>query len=87
MTVTLVWRVTLVCSERLTKPGAAGIRQLTKLNRGPRGLMWAARPSWSPRQTRVTVIHTSAPSPISLRGAATEAFASGTERELTGSAY
>jgi hypothetical protein len=40
MTVTLVWRVTLVCSERLTKPGAAGFRQLTKLNRGPRGLMW-----------------------------------------------
>jgi hypothetical protein len=34
MTVTLVWRVTLVCSERLTKPGAAGSRQLTKLNRG-----------------------------------------------------
>jgi hypothetical protein len=39
-----------------------------------------------PSQTRVTVTHTSVPSPISMRGAAPEAFASGTERELTGSA-
>jgi hypothetical protein len=38
-----------------------------------------------PSQTRVTVTHTSVPSPISMRGAAPEAFASGTERELTGS--
>ena len=38
-----------------------------------------------PSQTRVTVTHTSVPSPISTRGAAPEAFASGTERELTGS--
>jgi len=37
------------------------------------------------RQTRVTVTHTSVPSPISMRGAATGAFASSTERELTGS--
>ena len=38
-----------------------------------------------PDQTRVTVTHTSAPSPISMRGAAPEVFASGTEREQTGS--
>ena len=38
-----------------------------------------------PSQTRVTVTHTSVPSPISMRGAAPEVFASGTERELTGS--
>jgi hypothetical protein len=38
--VTLVWWVTLVCSVRLTKPGATGFRQLTKLNHGPRGLKW-----------------------------------------------
>jgi len=38
-----------------------------------------------PSQIRVTVTHTSVPSPFSMRGAAPEAFASGTERELTGS--
>ena len=38
-----------------------------------------------PGQTRVTVTHTSVPSPISMRGAAPEVFASGTEREQTGS--
>ena len=53
MTVTLKsGQVTLVCSLRLTKLGAAGFRELAKMDREPRGLKWGEAVTPRRAQTR-----------------------------------